>query len=346
MTGPDRTADIERARELLVEIIGRKRANGSAQAQLAKAANARPTQASAGAPGGTPKYTDGPAAWQDFVTNYLPSWAGDDASWDRYKQWVVLFAKDRGVLPWAQAFLEAADAATSKVAFFAKQGVPLWEPPDSKKDKENKNKDETNTPEKDKKGNDVEIVLSTKKDSDTVGDFYWVRMSGGKAGKLYVDTLEFVEVADRDLPDKLRRLPTADYRGRPISKIKSEIRGDKRQVLIEGMWGLLDDDGRFTAMGPDDDAYSDWSNRVLVSDGYVENGVLIKGTWLKWKGKDIYLFEPQHNKENVEYARGKDRPKTSPAAEDTKAAGGKDRILRGPVQKALAEVAKPYDGPP
>jgi hypothetical protein len=336
--------DIDGARELLLEIVRRKRSEpkkivtekGAAYVDAAGRSTARPVKV----------YTSGSPAWVHFVENYIPGWNGDEKNWQEYTEWIRFFAKDRGVLAEAERLLDAAERATSKVGFFTREGVTLIS---SKSD--TKGKDETETPEKDRDGNEVDQILSTKKDNDGIGELFWVRMKGAAVGKLYADSLEFV---DAPLPKHLAKLPDKDIKGRPIRKIKSEVKGDKRQVLIGGLWGLIDDEGYFIPTGPEDDAYADWSNRVivgnkvgdvLVATGYIENEQLYPGEWYKpWADKQIYLFEGGGGGGEKEYAKGTDRAKATPTKEDKNTATkeGLQILPSGPVQKVI-KSPKPYD---
>lgn len=325
-SGPQGFVDMDEARALFREILQRRRAEAG---QLQPAAGARPSARP------VPFHTKGSPAWEHFVKNYIPGWNGDDKNWDEYCQWIRFFAKDRGVLPEAERLLAAANASVNKVGFFTREGVTLIPRAGTSKEK-----DENETPSKDRDGRDVAMVLSTRKESDGIGDLLWVRMENGAVGKLYVDTLEFV---DSPLPTHLENLPTEDNQGRPVKKVRSEAQGDKRVVLIGGLWGLLDAAGHFIATGPEEDAYADWSTRVVTSDGYLENGILFKGEWYRpWPDKQIYLYQREGT---MEWARGSDRTK-SPTVDDQKAAqsSGSTILSPGTIQKVLAGRTREFTG--
>lgn len=295
------SADLARIKEAFVEILVRKRAELSATdddpVESIAALFAEPAPDAAV----TARRESMSPQFREFLDAYGGLWKGKDETWPTYRAWMLQFAMERGVLAEATRFLDNAEKESDRVGYLARYGVTLRAA--SRKAAGNGKEDDAPTADAD--GRPVETVLSTHKESDTTGDYFWVRIDG-EVGKLYADTLVFEEAEHQ----VLARIPTTDRKGRRILKVLPDRKGDQYVVLIGNLWGLLDDDGGFVPTHPDDDAFADWSKRQLVDEGYLSTDTggdtPVAGRWFKpWQNKEFYLFAP-HSGGDPEWAKGTD----------------------------------------
>jgi hypothetical protein len=273
--------DVAAVKQALVDIVLRRKAEAEGEAEQQQ----EPGGATA-APGVNP-------VWTAVLTAYGREWNGKKESWVRFRGFLELFAKDRGVLLEATNFLNAAEQFpddASRIRFFAKHGVVIE---GGKADGS-----EPEAPEEDSEGRRVDMVLSTAKESDGGGDFLWVRV-GGRTGKIHLKSRKFTEEDNPRFAD----LPTTDSRGRRISLVKAGGAKGEYTVRVEELWGKLVAATRvFTAERPGDSAYADWSGRDLNRDGYAEGGTSESGRWYQpWDDKKIFLF--MHNDDTREWAK-------------------------------------------
>ncbi len=344
MTAQDSPVDVETIRQAFVEILLRRKAEAAEAARPTAAApedpdavleslaglfepdadpgpdeNAKPAAATTGPP------TTGPAvdpAWKAFLATYGREWNGKKDTWVKFRGWIEHFAKDRGLSRQATNFLNEAEQhadEAARIKFFAGHGVVI---------ETGKGADaaEPVAPTKAADGRPVDMVVSTTKESDSSGDYLWVRVAD-ELGKIYLKGNKFV-AADNPA---LAGIPTRDNRNRRISQVKAGTPGADLTVRIGELWGLLNaTTGAFTAQRPDDSAFtSDWSKRTLTEDGYTEGTITLTGRWYQpWDDQQVYLF--WRSEDEREWAKGAQLSAT--------ALGG----VQQKVEDVVKDWAKPF----
>jgi hypothetical protein len=149
-------------------------------------------------------------------------------------------------------------------------------------------------PAADKDGNAVEMVLSDVLVDDARKSYRLVRISG-VPGVLYLDTLEFkADQVDSVTQTILSALPATDAKGRTVDEADLDlgfalghpapagmaVTGNHMWVRIGPLWGYIDTATRkFWPADVDKSGFTKWETRRIKSDGYYENGTLVKGKW-------------------------------------------------------------------
>lgn len=289
MTTQDSPVDLAATKQALVEIVLRMRAEAQTDEASAdgpgEGPGSGPGDAGLGAPaaqtGGAGKPAVSPV-WAAMLTTYGREWNGKKDTWTRYRAFMEMFARDRGVIVEATNFFNTAEQLpddAARIKFFAAHGVVI--------DGAKSDGSEPDPPKQDADGRQVDMVLATAKESDGTGDFLWVRVDG-RAGRIYLKTRKFVEEDNPRFAD----VPTTDSRDRKITLVKPATGKGEYTVRIEELWGRINAATRvFTAERPDDSAFGDWSSRGLIRDGYADGGNSESGRWYQpWDDKKVYLF--------------------------------------------------------
>jgi len=222
--------------------------------------------------------------WMQFLAMYGNQWDGKLPTWRVYREWIELFADDRGVMREALIFLDAAEAETTeadRIKFFARYGVTIG-----------KQEDGIEVPDVDADGRSVDVVLSRAKFSDGGGDYLWVKVDD-TIGKIYLKGHKFLAEDDAALIKSQlgmnpTEIPDTDQANRKIDEIRPHK--DGTVVRIKDVWGRLDQENNFVALYPDDAAFADWSTRVISRDGYEQGGTAFSGEWFKpWQEQNLYV---------------------------------------------------------